>query len=175
VPRRPLRALVLAVADHDGRALERLRRGGRVEDQLDHLPVALVQVVPVVEDVVEPVLQCELARVTRVAHDVRVDGRRVPFGDPVLPTQVVAARVESVPREVEMVLVEPLGQILGAGADRDQVAAAPRAAQRDRRVAEEQVDVDGAVGPQRFAPAVRDEPNDRGVTLGERRLVGACG
>ena len=57
VPGRLLGALVLAVADLDGRPLQRLRRARGVEDQLDHLPVALVQVVPVVEDVEQPVLE----------------------------------------------------------------------------------------------------------------------
>ena len=53
---------MLAVADLDGRALQRLLGSVRVEDELDHLPVALVQVVEVVEDVEEPVLERELAR-----------------------------------------------------------------------------------------------------------------
>ena len=64
-PVRPLGALVLAVADDRRPPLERLLGVGRVEDELDHLPVALVRVVPVVEDVVEPVLERELARAGR--------------------------------------------------------------------------------------------------------------
>ena len=106
VPRRPLGALVLAVADLDGRPVQRLRRARGVEDQLDHLPVALVQVVPVVEDVEQPVLERELAGVSGIGRDVRVDGRRVSHRQPPLPVEVVAARVERVPREVEVVLVE---------------------------------------------------------------------
>ena len=63
VPRRPLGAFVRAVADLDRALVERLRRVVGVEDELDHLPVALVHVVEVVEGVEEPVLQRELARV----------------------------------------------------------------------------------------------------------------
>src|SRR5215216_2341297 len=73
-----LGALVLAVADLDRLGPERLLGGGRVEDELDHLPVALVQVVPVVEDVEEPVLQRERARMLWVGHDVRVYRRGLP-------------------------------------------------------------------------------------------------
>ena len=75
-PGRALRALVLAVADGLGSPCERLPRVGGVEEELDVLPVALVRVVPVVEDVVEPVLERELPGMTGVGGDVRVDGRR---------------------------------------------------------------------------------------------------
>ena len=105
-PRRLLRSLVLAVADGNRLARERLTRVAGVEEELDVLPVAFVGVVPVVEDVVEPVLQGELTRVAGVGGDVRIDGRRRPFGDAVRPALVVAARVEGVPGEVEVVLVE---------------------------------------------------------------------
>ena len=57
-----LGALVLAVADLDRLARERPRGVVGVEDELDHLPVALVLVVEVVEGVEEPVLERELAR-----------------------------------------------------------------------------------------------------------------
>ena len=112
VPGCALGALVLAVADLDRRPLERLRGRRGVEDELDHLPVALVQVVPVVEDVEEPVLERELSRVAGLGRDVRVDGRRRARGDPALPAQVVAARIERVPREVEVVLVQASGEVL---------------------------------------------------------------
>ena len=59
-----LAALVLAEPDQRGLAGERLARVARVEDELDHLPVALVQVVPVVVCVEEPVLQRQLPRVS---------------------------------------------------------------------------------------------------------------
>jgi hypothetical protein len=76
-----LGALVLAVAHLDRRSPE--RPGGRrgIEIELDHLPVALVQVVPVVEDVEHPVLERQLPRIARVGGDVRVDGRRVAQGE----------------------------------------------------------------------------------------------
>ena len=61
-PRRLLGPLVLAVADGHRLTSERLTRVVRVEEELDVLPVAFVGVVPVVEDVVEPVLQGELTR-----------------------------------------------------------------------------------------------------------------
>ena len=72
-PIRPLGALVRAVADLGG-LLRGDRRGGvgRVEDELDHLPVALVRVVEVVERVEEPVLERELAREAGVGCDVRI-------------------------------------------------------------------------------------------------------
>ena len=60
VPRRLLGALVRAIADLDRALVERIRRVVGVEDELDHLPVALVRVVEVVEGVEEPVLQREL-------------------------------------------------------------------------------------------------------------------
>ena len=43
VPGGPFRALVLAVPDLDRPALERLGGAGGIEDELDHLPVALVR------------------------------------------------------------------------------------------------------------------------------------
>ena len=77
---------MLAVADGDRLAAERLARVGRVEDELDHLPVALVRVVPVVEDVEEPVLERELARIAGIGGDVGVDGRRRALAEAVAPS-----------------------------------------------------------------------------------------
>jgi hypothetical protein len=59
-PPRALGALVLAVADLRRLRLEGLRRRARREVELDHLPVAFVLVVEVVEDVEEPVLERQL-------------------------------------------------------------------------------------------------------------------
>jgi hypothetical protein len=53
---------VLAVTHLDRLDLKRFRRSASREDELDHLPVALVQVVPVVVDVEEPVLEREPVR-----------------------------------------------------------------------------------------------------------------
>ena len=112
VPGRPLGALVLAVADLDGRPTESGGDRRSVEDELDHLPVALVQVVPVVEDVEKPVLERELARVGRVGRHVRVRRRLALGAELLLPVQVVAARLERVPGEVEVVAPEPAAEIL---------------------------------------------------------------
>ena len=54
VPGRTLGPLVRAVPHLDRFLVERVRRVGRLEDELDHLPVALVRVVEVVERVKEP-------------------------------------------------------------------------------------------------------------------------
>ena len=66
---------VRAEADGLGLLVERLARVAGVEDEADHLPVALVQVVEVVERVEEPVLERELPRVCLVGRYVRIDGR----------------------------------------------------------------------------------------------------
>ena len=85
VPGSPLGALVRAVPDLDRLLVERLLRVGRVEDELDHLPVALVGVVEVVEGVEEPVLQRELARRAGVGRDVGIDGRLGALREPARP------------------------------------------------------------------------------------------
>jgi hypothetical protein len=114
----PLGPLVLAVADLDRLGLQRLAGSRRVEDELDHLPVALVEVVPVVEDVVEPVLQRELAGVVRVGRDVGVDRRLRLRGRAGSPSRGSRTRGERVAREVEVVAEEPLAEIAGFGRDR---------------------------------------------------------
>ena len=60
VPLGALGALVLAVAGRDRLLRQRSRRVGCIEEELKVLPVALVEVVPVVVGVVEPVLEREL-------------------------------------------------------------------------------------------------------------------
>ena len=104
-PVRSLRSLVLAVPDGDRSAGERIARVRRIEVELDHLPVTFVRVVPVVEDVVEPVLQRELSGEARIRRNVRVDGRRRSLRDATAPTLVAASRVEGVPGEVDVILV----------------------------------------------------------------------
>src|SRR5436190_4372237 len=59
-PDGPLSTFVLAVADTRRSRRQRIVRVPRVEDELDHLPVAFVQVVPVVVGVEQPVLKREL-------------------------------------------------------------------------------------------------------------------
>src|SRR5207245_542280 len=100
----------------------------------------------------------------------------LPNNESAFPVQVIAARIERAPREVEVVLVEALREILGGRADRDQVAGAPWPPQRNCGLAEEQVDVDRQVRLALAAlPGVSNEPNDRAVPSGECRLVGAVG
>ena len=172
VPRRSLAALVLAVADLARGHVQRLGGRRRGEVDLDHLPVALVEVVPVVVDVEHPVLERDLPRVAGVGHDVRVHRRLVTLVDVPRPVQVVAARVERVAREVEVILVEPGPEVAGARPDLHEVGARPRPAQRDRRLVEEQIDVDRDVRlPGAASLGLIDEPHDGGVARRERRLV----
>ena len=104
-PVRPLGALVRAVADLDRLLPESLACVVRVEEELDHLPVALVRVVEVVEGVEEPVLECELSGTAGFGRDVRVDRRLAPCGEAARPALVGAAGIERIAREVEVVLV----------------------------------------------------------------------
>ena len=105
-----------------------------------------------------------------IGRDVRIDGRRVSYRQPPLPVEVVAARVERIPREVEVVLVEAPREILGGGADLDDAGVLPRPAQRHRRLVEEQVDGDRYVRVAGLAVRVGDEPHDRRIPLGQGRL-----
>jgi hypothetical protein len=131
-----------------------------------------VEVVPVVVGVEEPVLERQFARVAGVADDVRVDGRRLALAQAPRPELVGAARVERVPGEVEVVLVEPAGEVVRGRPDLDEVAAAPGPAQRDRRLVEEEIDVQRLVRLARPAfLGLLDESDDRRVALGERDLV----
>ena len=97
VPGRALTALVLRERDFVRMRLERGRRVGGVEHELDHLPVALVLVVPVVEDVEEPVLEGELVRPTAFGRNVRVHRRAYgPRSSAVRPSRRCSqARVDS--------------------------------------------------------------------------------
>jgi hypothetical protein len=171
----PLGPLVGAVADRGGLRRERGARVVGVEDELDHLPVALVGVVEVVERVEEPVLQRDLPRVSRLGDDVRVDDGLAALRQAAGPQLVRAAGVEGVPREVEVVLVQPR-EVLGARADLHQVERVPGTAERDRRITEEHVDVRRDVRLARPAfLGLLDEADDGCVLLGERRLVGEIG
>ena len=172
VPARGLAALVLAVPDRDRLLRQRLARILGFEDELDHLPVALVQVVPVVVDVEQPVLERELAGVAGIADHMGVDGRLASLADPAAPELVVAARVERVAREVEVVLVEAV-EVGGDGRDLDEIDRIPRASESDRPLVEEDVDVDRLVRlPMAALLLLLHEPHDRRVALGELALVG---
>jgi hypothetical protein len=164
---------VRAVSDFRGRP-----RGQRslfvrcVEDELDHLPVAFVRVVEVVERIEEPVLQGELAGAVGLAGDVRVDGGRRAFGQSPRPALVVAAGVERVAGEVEVVLVA-VDEVGRGRADLHQVALVPGTAKGDGRLAEQQVDVGRLVRlPGSALLGLVDEPHRGGVLLGQRRLAG---
>ena len=88
-----------------------------------------------------------------------------------LPLLVRAAGVERVAGKVEVIAVEPLAHLSCGRADRDQIGAVPRTAQRDRVGPEEHVDVDRAVGLARPALLrLSDEPDDGRVPLGEVSL-----
>ena len=143
------------------------RRVGGVEDELRHLPVALVRVVEVVEGVEEPVLQRELAGVAGIRRDVGVHRRLGALRHATRPLLVVAAGVERVAGEVEVVLVAVV-KIRGLRRDLDEVGAVPGTAQRDGRLVEEHVDVGRDVGlPRAALLRLVDEANDRGVARGE--------
>ena len=178
-PRGALGPFVLRIADLRRLPRERLLRVGGAEVELDHLPVALVRVPEVVEDVEEPVLQREAVGVAALGRDMRVD-RRLPAGrDLTLPLLVAATWAEGIPGKVEVVLEEPATEPGRRRADRDQVGAAPRASQRDRVVAEDRVDVDRAVRLPRAARLLlRDELEHGREPQRQRTLcperVGAC-
>jgi hypothetical protein len=168
VPGGTLPALVLAVADLGRRLPECLRRRRSVENELDHLPVTLVEVVPVVEDVEEPVLERKLVRVLGVGHDVGVRNG-IPVGaEMLLPVEVHAGGVERVAREVEVVAVEPAAELRRLRRDPDEIVP-PGPTQRDGRLAEEMVHVDRDVVKPAAALAPLNEPDDRCVSV--RQLV----
>ncbi len=109
-----------------------------------------------------------------IADHVGVDGRLASLADPAAPALVVAARVERVAREVEVVLVEPV-EVGRCRRDLDEIDRIPRAAEGDRPLVEEDVDVDGLVRlPVAALLLLLDESYDRRIALGELALVGEC-
>ncbi len=90
------------------RFLDRIRR----EQQLDHLPVALMLVVPVVEDPEEPVLEGQHAGMVGVGRHPSMDGGRLG-GHAAKPLFVVASRIERAAGEVQIVAISKSLQILG--------------------------------------------------------------
>ncbi len=162
-----LGTLVRAVA-HLGRILlQRLGRIGGVEDELRHLPVALVGVVEVVEGIEEPVLERELAGIAGVLGHVGVHRRRGCLRQATSPELVVAAGIERVARKVEVVVVAVL-EICGLRPDLDEVGAIPGAAKRHGRLVEQHVDVGRDVRLARTTLLrLVDEADDRCVTCRE--------
>ena len=143
VPARPLAAVVLGVADPDRLLVQRLGGRGRVEDELDHLPVALVQVVELVEVVEEPVLEGELSRRVRLGHDVRVGDGGVTLAERDGVAGVGAPGIEGAPGVVEA----PLGALAEevGGGRRRRPRVVRRSAQHDVPAPEDDLDRRGDV------------------------------
>ena len=147
----------------------------RLEVELHHLPVALVRVVEVVERVEEPVLQRHRSRSLGLSDDVRVHDGLASLDQASVPALVVAAGIEWVAREVEVVLVA-VDEVVRRGRDLHEVGGVPGATQRDRLLVQQEVDV----GRDERLPVTAllrllDDPHDRRVTLGERALVAEVG
>ena len=171
-PTRALGTLVRAVADTNRQLRQCLAGIGGVEVELDHLPVALVEVVELVVDVEEPVLQRQLPGMARVGDHVRIDRGRASLGQAAVPELVVAPGVERVSRVVEVVLVA-VDEVRGLWCDLHEVGRVPRAAKRHGVLAEEDVDVDRLV---RFAGAaflvLFNQAHDRREAVRKRLFVG---
>ncbi len=178
VPLGDLEPFVLAVADLDGCLVERLRGIRSREDELDHLPVALVLVGEVVERVEEPVLHGDPVIPTSLGRDVGVGRRRGARADGAGPLLVVTARLEWVAGEVQVVAVETRAEILGRRAGLDHVVFCPRPAQCHAGVTQNELDVAGLIGlPGPALDVLVDQPNHRREPLGEGLfgLVGRAG
>ena len=110
-----------------------------------------------------------------IVDHVGVDRWLASLADPAAPELVVAAWIERVAREVEVVPVEAV-EVGGDGRDLDEVDRVPRATEGDRPLVEEDVDVDRLV---RLAVAalllLLHESHDWRVALGELALVGEVG
>ncbi len=164
-------SLVRAVTDLDRILAEGIVRIVGVEDELGHLPVALVRVVEIVERVEEPVLEGELPGVTGIRRDVRVHGRRRAARETPRPELVVAPGVERVAGKVEVVLVA-VDEVARRRSDLDEIRRPPGAAQRHGRLVEEHVDVGRDVGlPRAALHGLIDEADNRCEPVGECLLV----
>ena len=109
----------------------------------------------------------------RLGDDARVRQRLRPRDQVPLPVLVVAAGVERVAREVEVVAEEPGREVLRGRADLQHGGLVPRAVQRDLGVPEDEVGVDRL---ERLAVLARlrlgDEADDGRVAL-RQLLLGA--
>ena len=113
---------------------------GRVEVELDHLPVAFMLIAEVVEGVEQPILDCELARTLRIAGHVRVD-RRPAIAEPGLELLLIAApRPQGLSGEIDVIARRRLVQVLCRRSPLD--------------------DPTGGV-PKRYLPVVQQDVDDR--------------
>ena len=179
VPLRVLPPLVLGVHRQGGLGVERLLRGVGVEDELQHLPVAFVLVVPVVVDPPQPVLEHQLAGVVGIAGHAGVDGGAEVAGHPVPPRLVVTARVERVAGQVEVVVVAEPEQVGGGRCPLHHLPVGSH--ERHVRTAEHRLH---GGGHERLTLAavlgLAPHGDDRGVLLGQLRrgigaVLGPCG
>ena len=141
VPACALGALVLRIEDLDGRAPQRLLDRAGIEVQLDELPVRLVLVVEVVEDVVEPVLERQPSGIARLLRDVRVHRVRRPGTDALEPVLVTARAGDRVPRQIDVVLERAVVEV-GRGRCAADPAVPPVGTVEERHVGSTEDDVD---------------------------------
>jgi hypothetical protein len=169
-PLRALCALVLAEAQERGLQMKRLRRRCRVEVELDHLPVAFVLVVEVVEDVEEPVLQRKLVRIGTLGDDACIGRRRVPLVDPLRPVVIGAAGGDRRAGEVQVIVEQSPREIRPGRRDLDDVRLVPRPAERDVGAAEHEIHVRGHVRlPVTARLLLLDEPHHRCIAIRKRK------
>ena len=171
-PVRHLGTLVLGEGHQAGFGADGRAGVGRVEEQLDHLPVTLVAVVPVVVEVEEPVLQHQRRGVVGIGEHVGVDHRR---GAPLVEQLLVrAARRQGIARDVEVPVAGAVGEI---GLGRSLHRAIGRA-EHHAFTAEQGVDRHHPVGLARTAGRwLLLDPQEGSVPLGQLGscLVGALG
>ena len=169
-PHRDLGSLVLCER-HACRSLRKRRfRVRRVEQQLDHLPVAFMLVVPVVEYPEEPVLQHHDAGVVGVGRDPGIDRRGSSRCDAVEPLLVRAPGIERIAGKIEVpafALARQIGRRRGC----DRLPARP--SQDHVRTTEHGADARRQVGLPRSARRRLSPHDDDGrVHLGE--TIGCC-
>ena len=182
-PGMPLPACVLGVGDLRGLEPERLvGRVGR-EGELDHLPVALVLVVELVEEVVEPVLEGDSTHAGLVG-DVGVDDRPATAHESLRLPRVRAARPARMARRGRGSSRPPSPAMSAAVGPWARTRVCSKRAPRrrphepDSRVAEGDLDGRGPVllaGPGAGRVRVLLQHHDRRVAPGELALGGALG
>ena len=174
-PLRRLTAAVLGVVGLIGARRDRLGDGARAEEQLQHLPVALMLVVEVVEVPVEPVLQRKTCD-ARLVRYPGVDDRLSALHHLPSVLLVHAPGMQRVAGEVEVVVRPETGKLRRRRSAPDLLLRARRTTRRphhrDRRVPENDVDRRRHRRlPVRIAPSrLLAHEHDRRVLLGELQL-----